>query len=89
MRTFIIAAAALASLAAAPAFASEGKFVPGTPAFGFDAPRAAQAPIGGSFAFNAGEGSYGTAGMPAAPRAQDRSPVRVGSFQFNAGTIAG
>jgi hypothetical protein len=84
MRKFILAAAALAALSAAPAFAMEGTFEPTVTASGFGTARGPVAGVGGSFQYN-NAGNYGDTGMPAAGRPSSLLGGRIssGSFTYN------
>jgi hypothetical protein len=82
MRKFILAAAALAALSAAPAFAMEGNFQPTVTASGFGPVRGPIAANGTSFQYN-NAGNYGDS-FAAAPRGtRVGAPVRVGSFVYS------
>jgi hypothetical protein len=83
MRTFILAAAALAAFSAAPTFAMEGNFQPTVTASDFGPARGPVAAKGGSFHYN-NAGNYGDNFLSFAP-SQPSIAVRIqdGSFVFS------
>lgn len=88
MRRFLIAAAALAALSAAPAFAGEGTFQPTVTASGFGPARGAVAAVGTSFQYN-NAGNYGDNGMPVAGRASTLLGGRISAGSYLYGMTSG